>query len=430
MEKELQRLKAANARLRERNRQLRSREQTLQANNRRLRANEQKLKATNRRLRASGQQWKAANQQLRAKERQLQKEITGHKEAGEALQQAAEEWRITFDSIHDLVSIHDKNYKFVRVNQAFADQFNMKQKNVIGKTCYELVHGTEGPPPQCPHRRTLETKKPQHSEYFEPHLDMFVEVSTSPVMNAAGELVATVHIVRDITPRKKLEQNQRLSELGKLVADMAHEVNNPLMVISGSAQLSLLDGASGGDIRNNLKIIHEESNRARDIIQRLLKFSRPTKGDRKGININQSLDSIIKLIEHQFSLSDIRIRKTLADGLPLIVVDEKQIHEVIVNLLNNAREAMTAGGTIDIRSSKEGDFLRIDVKDSGAGMDDETLSKIFEPFYTTKEKGTGLGLSVCHGIVSAHNGELKFESQMGQGTTATILLPVGDKGED
>ncbi|MFH1396967.1 MAG: PAS domain S-box protein [Candidatus Omnitrophota bacterium] len=351
-------------------------------------------------------------------------DITERKKMNERLLAAAEEWRTTFDSISDMVSIFDKNYKIIRVNKLFADRFKMKPQDVIGKTCYELVHGMNEPPPGCPHRGTLETKMPQHSEYFEPHLDMYLEVTTSPIFNEKGDVVASVHIARDITTRKKLEKNQRLAELGKLVADMAHEVNNPLMIISGNAQLSLLDGTPDEEIKSNLKIIHEECNMAKDIIQRLLKFSRPTKGERKETDINQSIESVAKLIEYQFSLSDVKIKKDLKPGLPAIAIDEKQIQEVLMNLLNNAREAMPDGGAIDISTSKEQDFIRIDVKDSGMGMDEATLSRLFEPFFTTKEKGTGLGLAVCLGIVRAHNGELKFESQPGKGTTATMLLPI------
>ncbi|MFH1867458.1 MAG: ATP-binding protein, partial [Candidatus Omnitrophota bacterium] len=142
------------------------------------------------------------------------------------------------------------------------------------------------------------------------------------------------------------------------------------------------------------------------------------------------IESVAKLIEHQFSLNDVKIKKDLKHGLPAILIDEKQIQEVLMNLLNNARDAISGGGTIDISTSKEGDFIRIDLKDSGMGMDEKTLSEIFEPFFTTKEKGTGLGLPVCQGIIKAHNGELRFESQLGKGTTAVVLLPVGGVRHD
>jgi PAS domain S-box-containing protein len=352
------------------------------------------------------------------------RDITERNKAEESLQHAAQEWRATFDSITDMVSIHDKDYKIVRVNRSFADRFKMNPQDIIGKTCYELIHGTSQPPATCPHKYTLETKEPRHAEYFESHLDKYLEVSTSPIFDEKGELIASVHIARDITPRKKIEENQRLTELGKLVADMAHEVNNPLMIISGNAQLCLMEEMQNKEVENNLKIIFEESKRAKDIIQRLLKFSRPSKGEIKKIDINNSIEAVLKLIEHQFILANVQIQRNYVKELPYIFADEKQLQEVFMNLLNNSRDAMPKGGEIKISTLQEGDFLRLDFKDTGCGMTEEIKSKIFEPFFTTKEKGTGLGLAVCYGIIKSHQGELKFESEPGKGATATVLLPI------
>lgn len=352
------------------------------------------------------------------------RDITEHKKSEDALRLAAQEWRTTFDSISDMVSIHDKNYKIIRANKSFAAMVKMKPQDVIGKTCYELIHGTNEPPAFCPYIQTLETKESKYAEYFETKLGIPLDVLISPIFDEKGEITGAVHILRDNTLRKKLEKNQRLSELGKLVADMAHEVNNPLMVVSGRAQLSLLDETINGEVKENLTIIFGECNKAKEIIQRLLKFSRPSKGMRKETDINQSIGSLVELIEHQFQLTNVEVKKSFAENLPLLTIDEKQIQEVIINLLNNAREAMPEGGTIDITTLQESDFVKIDIRDSGQGMDDETLSKMFEPFYTTKEKGTGLGLPVCYGIIKAHGGELKFASQSEKGTTATILLPI------
>jgi signal transduction histidine kinase len=225
-----------------------------------------------------------------------------------------------------------------------------------------------------------------------------------------------------------LVQFEKLASLGKLVADMAHEVNNPLMIISGNAQLSLLDGSINEELKNNLMIIHGECNRAKSIIQRLLTFSRPAKGERKAVDINRSIGSVINLIEHQFGLTDVKIVYRPAECLPLIVVDETQIQEVIMNLLNNARDAIVGKGEITIKTYVADEHLMIEIKDSGAGMDNKTLARIFEPFFSTKEKGTGLGLSVCYGIIKDHKGKLEFKSQPPNGTTAYISLPIKTEG--
>ena len=141
-----------------------------------------------------------------------QLEIEERKQVEEKIKHAAEEWRTTFDSITDLVSIHDKDFKLVRMNKAFADALKMKPRELIGKTCYEIVHEANEPVPNCPHKKIIETKKPTAAEFFEPHLGIHLEVSTSPIFNEEGEVVASVHVARDITERRQAEEALRESE--------------------------------------------------------------------------------------------------------------------------------------------------------------------------------------------------------------------------
>jgi signal transduction histidine kinase len=230
----------------------------------------------------------------------------------------------------------------------------------------------------------------------------------------------------------KLFQSEKLASLGRLVSDMAHEVNNPLQIISGRAQLALIELAEGlekekEEFKNNLDIIMDQCMRAKDIIQRLLSFSRPSKGKIKATDINESIEYVVKLVEHQFSLDKVKIVRKYSSSLPLVEMDEKQMHEVFMNLLKNAADAMSKSGKITIFTKKEGDNVRIDFKDNGSGMSKEDMRKVFDPFFTTKETGTGLGLSVCYGIVQAHRGELRYESEPGEGTTAIIILPLKSK---
>lgn len=227
--------------------------------------------------------------------------------------------------------------------------------------------------------------------------------------------------------QSQLIQAEKLSSLGRLVSEMAHEVNNPLMIIYGNAQLCLMQKIQDEEVKNNLKIILEETGRAKEIIQRLLKFSRPAKGDLKKIDIKNVIESVARIVAHQFSLSNVRIEKKYARDLPLLLADEKQIEEVCMNILNNARDAMSNGGIIEISVSQEGNYVRTDFRDTGCGMSETIKAKLFEPFFTTKEKGVGLGLSVCYGIVKAHKGKLDIQSQPQKGTTATIFLPTGEE---
>ena len=233
------------------------------------------------------------------------------------------------------------------------------------------------------------------------------------------------HIVELGNAQKMLIQSEKLASLGKLIAEIAHEVNNPLMIISGNAQISLMQKSVSDDVKKNLNIVIEECQRAKTIIQRLLKFSKPSKGEVRLVDINKSLEAVLGISEHFLKLSNVEIKREYQDALPLVPMDEQLIQEVFMNLMNNAKDAMAQGGVMTIATSLEGERVRIDFKDTGSGMPEEVKQKIYEPFFTTKEKGTGLGLLICYGIVKAHNGELRFESQVNQGTTVTILLPLG-----
>lgn len=236
--------------------------------------------------------------------------------------------------------------------------------------------------------------------------------------------------VIDITREKQMQKTKRLAELGKLVADMAHEVNNPLMVISGLAQISLMDNIDNPEIKKNFEVIFGEAQRAKDIIQRLLKFSRPSKGQFREADVNKILEDVILLIEHQFKLDNVEIKRNFMHNPPPVMLDAQQMQEVFINVLNNARDAMPNGGVIEATTMRKDGSLRIDFKDSGSGMPKEVMEKVFEPFFTTKERGTGLGLPLCYGIIKSHNGELQIESAPGAGTLVSILLPVKEDKPD
>ena len=221
-----------------------------------------------------------------------------------------------------------------------------------------------------------------------------------------------------------LIQSEKLASLGRLISDMAHEVNNPLMIITGNAQLALMEEPQSKEVENHLKIIVDQCNRAKGIIERLLKFSKPSKGEIREVKIEEVVEGVLTLIEHQFGLRNIKFIRNYALLLPPIKIDDKQIQEVFANLLTNSADAMSTDGSITVSTLREGDYIRVEFKDTGQGISEENLNKIFEPFFTTKDKGTGLGLAVCYGIMQAHGGQIKFSSKLGEGTTAIILLPV------
>ncbi|MDP8299621.1 MAG: PAS domain S-box protein [Candidatus Tantalella remota] len=291
-------------------------------------------------------------------------------------------------------------------------------------------------------KKKLESVKTSQKEEEEEEEEEASGRIFSVVMALVKEAGYVNFYFRDVTERKKLQkdledklvelkemqsmlvQSEKLASLGRLVSDMAHEVNNPLMVISGRAQLTLMDYQDNpSDVEENMKIVVDQCQRAKEIIQRLLLFSKPSRGERKETDINGNVHLVVELIGHQYLLEDITIEEKYDTSISRIRIDEKQMHEVFMNLIKNSAEAMPDGGKITVTTSQDEDDVFVTVADNGEGISKEAMSKIFDPFFTTKEQGTGLGVSVCYGILKSHGGELRYSSDPGKGTTAVVTLP-------
>jgi PAS domain S-box-containing protein len=334
----------------------------------------------------------------------------------ELLRRSAEEWRTTFDSISDSVSIHDKNFKITRVNKSFSQRLGMKPKEPIGKTCYEIVHGTKEPMPECPHSKVVKAKKAARAEVFDNRDGSYLEISVSPVFNGQKEVIGTVHIMKDITERKKLQEkmivSDRLAAVGELSAGVAHEVNNPLTGIMGLSQM-LLEKKLPADVLSNVKVINSESKRIAEVISNLLKFARKQAPVKHPINVHDN----------------IKVSTKLDPELPEVVVDRSQIAQVFLNIVLNAEQAMIEAynkGRLTITTYAKDGNIKIAFSDDGPGIEGENLKHIFDPFFTTKKegKGTGLGLSICYGILNEHGGRIYAESKPSEGTTFIIEIPI------
>jgi PAS domain S-box-containing protein len=361
-------------------------------------------------------------------------DITEHKKAEEKIKQAAEEWEITFNSISDLVSIHDKEFRFLRLNQAYAKLFKINPEDSQGKPCYELIHGTKEPPPDCPHRETLKTRRSLTREFFESHLGIHLEVSISPLFNNEGEIVATVHIAKDITNRKKMEaqliQTEKLAAVGTLAYGIAHEFNNILAGMLANAELGLITQDSR-QIKECFKIIADNSHRAASITNNLLAFARQKEARKKLIDITEPLRSVLAVTRRDLEKLNIEIVEKFKP-VPKIYCDAGQLSEVFLNMVTNARDAMRKkGGVLTIQVETARDNIRIIFKDTGCGIPEELKGKIFEPFVTTKGAlggsevpGTGLGLFLTYGIINGYQGKIEVESKVGKGTQFIISIPV------
>lgn len=232
---------------------------------------------------------------------------------------------------------------------------------------------------------------------------------------------------------EELIQAKKLSSLGILTAGVAHELTNPLNNISMIAQTyaDLYDKLSREERIDFMNKVEAETERIRGIVKNLLDFSRPKEANLKEADINTVIRKTFALVQNMLDVSNIDTKLNLEEGLPPVLIDEPQIRQVLVNLITNAVQAMSAGGNLFIasRPGENRDLVKITVMDTGKGIAPEFLPHIFDPFFSTKgEGGTGLGLSVSYGIIKNHRGNIRVESKVGVGTTFTIELPIARKG--
>ncbi len=224
--------------------------------------------------------------------------------------------------------------------------------------------------------------------------------------------------------QKALARSQRLASIGSLAAGVAHEIRNPLSSIKGFATYFKERYAHIPEDCNISTILIQEVDRLNRVVSQLLEFSRPVRIFRQKVSIADVIQSTLKLMERQASAHSVEIHLQMDAGLPQVSIDPDQINQVLLNLLLNAVEAMPQGGAVEIRAAQDQDRLVIQISDSGAGIAETDLSRIFDPYFTTKPTGTGLGLPIVHNIVEAHGGDIRIESHSGKGAVVTIRLPI------
>jgi len=236
-------------------------------------------------------------------------------------------------------------------------------------------------------------------------------------------------IEAQLEAERKLIQAEKLAAVGEMAAGIAHELNNPLTTVTGFTELVLDDLPENGDNRPDLELVLREARRARDVVRRLLDFSRRSESERTRVDLNELLEDVLSLTNHLMRTNGVQLDVALGKNLPWVSVDRNQVKQVILNLFHNALQAMPTGGDLIVRTGtrqrRSRKWVTVSIKDTGAGITPEHQERIFEPFFTTRsgQGGTGLGLSVSYGIVADHGGEIEVESELGQGTCFTVWLP-------
>jgi len=244
---------------------------------------------------------------------------------------------------------------------------------------------------------------------------------------------ATIHfLVKDIEQRRIIEeqiaQADKLASIGQLSAGIAHEINNPLGIILGYTQLLIRNEKPNTEKYNDLKTIEKHVRNCKSIVEDLLNFARGSKPNEDVMRMEEAMEDVLNFIQQHAGLDNITVKKTYDAAVPEMLLDEKKIKQVFMNLIMNAKHAMGKEGTLVIATGFNPDEGNVFVKisDTGHGIEKKDLVRIFDPFFTTKPtgEGTGLGLSVSYGIVKNHGGDILVESKAGKGSTFTVVLPV------
>ena len=337
------------------------------------------------------------------------------------------------ESLNDGLAVVNRDDRIVRWNRRLEELYGVRHEDAVARRLddvfssgfFEVLRSARGESTEggAFYRVPLTTR-------HEPPRRLLVNVATTPLRESDGAVAGTIVIVEDISTRVQLEEQLQISEkmasIGLLAAGVAHEVNTPLTGISSFTQM-LLQGAQPDDPKTKvLEKIERQTFRAAKIVNGLLNLARPAQTDAGPVEVNAVVNDVLSLLEHQLRTGRIQVRKELTTAAPVAQGIEYKLQQVFLNLFLNARDAMPRGGWLTIVTRVDGDSAVVEIADTGSGIPPDQMSRIYDPFFTTKDigKGTGLGLSITYGIVQEHGGTITCDSSVGQGTRFTLTLPL------
>ncbi|HVJ16645.1 MAG TPA: response regulator [Polyangiaceae bacterium] len=351
------------------------------------------------------------------------------------------------DGMGEGVVVADQSGKFLLFNRQ-AEKLLGRGARSVPAECWAENYGlflpdqkTLLPVDQNPLLRAMAGDAVSEAEVFvknETVAGRTLAIVATPLMDPSNEVNGGIALIRDVTEQRRLEKqflrSQRMDAMGKLAGGVAHDFNNLLAVIQSYAELLLEQLPAGEQMHDDVEQMLLATRRAGNLTKQLLAFGRRQIGQPRALQLNDVVADMNKMLSRIIG-EHIRLVTELAPSLGLIRADVVQLEQIIINLTINARDAMPEGGTLTIQTSMtEGEpaFVRLRVSDTGTGMSEETRQRIFEPFFTTKEvgRGTGLGLSTVYGIVHQSGGQISVESELGRGTSFTILLPFVEASDD
>jgi PAS domain S-box-containing protein len=372
-------------------------------------------------------------------------DISERQKLEENLRRSKNEWVKTFDAMSDMVTIQDPDMRIIRANKAAHDNFQVPAGGLDGRYCHEVFLGSNQPCPNCPLPKTLKEKNTNSAEIVNAKNGRVLEITTIPMLNENGEIYRIVHIAKDITEQKKVEtellQAHKMEAIGTLAGGIAHDFNNMLQAILGYADLARDELSKDSNAGNYLEEIIRAGKRAKEVIKQILTFSREDQEERQPVRPAAIINEALKLVRALLPAT-IEIEAEIAPDDGTIMINPTNLHHILINLSTNAMQAMKAEKgvlTVGLKrvalsedeivkedGVRAGDYMELTVSDSGRGMDEKAMERIFEPYFTTRDvgKGSGMGLAMVHGIVRGCGGFIRVKSMPGQGSSFRLYFPV------
>ncbi len=341
------------------------------------------------------------------------------------------------DQSPDLIVTTDMHGRITEFNRGAARLTGRTREGMVGRSC-ESILGADGSNLIDRIRNRGRITNHAISLAKADGSELNLELNMAALTDRGGDVYGTVWVGRDVTELKsaqlQLLQAKKLSSIGEVISGVAHELNNPLSGVLGFSQL-LMARHGEGPMARELDRIHSSAMRCQKIVKNLLSFSRVHKPEKRYLGLNGLVEKTVEVRRYQLEVNNIEVVKDLEPGLPKTMLDYHQIQQVLVNLLNNAQQAVQAArrdaGRLHVRTWSEDDVVMFQLTDNGEGMDSDTLERVFDPFFTTKDQGqgTGLGLSVSYGIIKEHGGKIYAQSRPGEGSTFLIEFPIYREAE-
>jgi PAS domain S-box-containing protein len=378
-----------------------------------------------------------------------QRGLDHRKRIEKSLRSAHAELKQIFETASVAMRLIDRSHRVLKVNQTFARLSGVSAEEAVGSPCHEVFAGDLCHSPQCPLDRIVAGAYEVECEVDKRRRDgsqSTCVLTARPFLDEDGALLGIVESFRDITQTKAARdaaiRSEQLAALGELAAGVAHEINNPINGIINYGQILTTGERDPATVREVADQIVREGHRVADIVVNLLSFARPHQREYQVTDLTRVLRDTLTLTAAQLRKEGIRVEIEAPDDLPRVACIPQQLQQVFLNILNNSRYALDRRNgattdhpqitiTADRQTLDETPFLRLSFHDNGPGIPRESLDKVTRPFFTTKPrgKGTGLGLSISHGIVTEQGGRLVVESDEGEYTRVSVLLPAFRESE-